>query len=81
MQFLLLLEKFPILKKIIGVLTLGLTWWASIKLAENRGEEKGKDKERLDAAQDTIEIVKEAKAVHEEVNNYSDDDHVDLLQK
>ena len=80
MQFLLLLEKFPIIKKILGVLTLGLTWWASIKIAENRGEDNGKKDIKLEQAEIELELIKQDKERDKNIDTLPADDQRKRLQ-
>ncbi len=66
---------------IIGVLTIGVSWALSLLVAKSKGKSEGRKEAEVEGLEEMIEIVKEKEAVHEEVNAYSDDDHIDLLQK
>ena len=57
---------------------------AAIGLVKTIRKDAADDREneiKADQAEKIIKIVEEKEAVHEEVNSYSDDEHIDLLQK
>ena len=67
-----------------SIIKYGLLTLAAIGLVKSIRKDAADDKEneiKADKAEKIIDIVKENEAVHEEVNAYSDDDHIDLLQK
>ena len=73
--------KYKSVRVIIGVLTIGVSWALSLFVAKSKGKSEGRKEAEVEGLEEMIEIVKEKEAVHEEVNAYSDDDHIDLLQK
>ena len=66
-----------IIKAVLGALVL----FGLVKSIRKDAADDKENEIKADQAEKIIDIVKEKEAVHEEVNAYSDDDHIDLLQK
>ena len=62
-----------------GILTVGASWVISLWVAKRQGKAEGKLESDNENLEQIIKTVKTSEAVHEEVNNYDDDDHVDRL--